>query len=351
MTARLVLCFDGTWNKPDEEHRPEEQVETNVRRFHEAALAAGPDGTHQIKWYSAGVGTRWDERLRGGAFGYGIDEIIRNGYEFLVTNHAEGDEIFVLGFSRGAYAARSLVGMLRKTGLVNDLDFVSAAYELYRDRDDTPNSPKATAFRDANARAVRVKFLGVWDTVGALGIPASAFDILKIPGLAVFDREKYQFHDTGLSGIVENAYHAVAIDEHREEFQPTLWTPPFRPNQTVEQRWFIGAHCDVGGGYRERELSDLGLAWMMDKAAGCGLALAPAHRPQPKADAAARGVLHNSFAEFLGAAGKILNVFKHPYFRPLMIGADDRQDMDESVGVRFTGDPQYRPKNRGFPLH
>jgi uncharacterized protein (DUF2235 family) len=89
MTARLVLCFDGTWNKPDEEHRPEEQVETNVRRFHEAALAAGPDDTHQIKWYSAGVGTRWDERLRGGAFGYGIDEIIRNGYEFLVTNHAK----------------------------------------------------------------------------------------------------------------------------------------------------------------------------------------------------------------------------------------------------------------------
>jgi uncharacterized protein (DUF2235 family) len=348
MKARLVLCFDGTWNKPDLERAPSEQVETNVRRFHEAALAEAPDGVRQIKWYSAGVGTRWDERLRGGAFGHGIDEIIRSGYEFLVTNHVEGDEIFVLGFSRGAYAARSLVGMLRKAGLVRELDSVRAAYELYRDRDATPDSPQAEAFRKANARLVGVKFLGVWDTVGALGIPATAFEILKIPGLAAFDREKYQFHDTGLSGIVENAYHAVAIDEHREEFQPTLWTPPFRAGQTVEQRWFVGAHCDVGGGYAERELSDLGLAWMMDKAAGCGLALSPAHRPQPKPDAAARGTLHDSFAEFLHGAAKI---FKDPFLRPLMLGADSRQVMDESVGARFTGDTKYRPQNQGFPLN
>lgn len=350
MTARLVLCFDGTWNKPDEEHRPEEQVETNVRRFHEAALSAGPDGTHQIKWYSAGVGTRWDERLRGGAFGYGIDEIIRNGYEFLVTNYAEGDEIFVLGFSRGAYAARSLVGMLRKTGLVRDLDVVPAAYALYRDRDDTPDSDRATDFRAANARAVRVKFLGVWDTVGALGIPASALEFLKIPGLATFEREKYQFHDTGLSGIVDHAYHAVAIDEHREEFQPTLWTPPFHAEQTVEQRWFVGAHCDVGGGYRERELSDLGLAWMMDKAAACGLALSPDHRPKLPPDAAAQGMLHDSFKDFLGTIGKLLSLVKHPFLRPLALGTENRQVLDESVNARFAGNPGYRPKNQGFPL-
>jgi uncharacterized protein (DUF2235 family) len=345
MKARLVLCFDGTWNKPDVERAPDEQVETNVRRFHEAALAEAPDGVRQVKWYSAGVGTRWDERLRGGAFGHGIDEIIRNGYEFLVTNHVEGDEIFVLGFSRGAYAARSLVGMLRKAALVRDLDFVPAAYELYRRRDAKPDSPDAIQFRAANARPVGVKFLGVWDTVGALGIPASAFDFL--PFLENHNKEKYQFHDTGLSGIVGDAYHAVAIDEHREEFQPTLWTPPFRAGQTVEQRWFVGAHCDVGGGYRERELSDLGLAWMMDKAAGCGLALSPARRPQPKPEAA-RGMLHDSFAEFLRGVGKI---FKNPYLRPLTLGAENRQVMDESVRARFAGDPQYRPKNAGFPLH
>jgi uncharacterized protein (DUF2235 family) len=348
MKARLVLCFDGTWNKPDEDRPPDEQVETNVRRFHEAALTeASADGVRQIRWYSAGVGTRWDEKLRGGAFGYGIDEIIRNGYEFLVTNYAEGDEIFVLGFSRGAYAARSLVGMLRKTGLVRDLDFVPAAYALYRDRDETPDSPDAKAFREARSRAVRVTFLGVWDTVGALGIPATAFQFL--PFLQDHNREKYQFHDTGLSGIVDNAYHAVAIDEHRKEFEPTLWTPPFRPNQTVEQRWFVGAHCDVGGGYRERELSDLGLAWMMDKAAACGLALSAAHRPQPRSDSA-RGALHDSFAEFFGTAGKILNLFKDPYFRPLTLGPDNRQEMDGSVRLRFDGDRAYRPENPGFPL-
>jgi uncharacterized protein (DUF2235 family) len=140
MAARLVLCFDGTWSKPDQNRGPDEQVETNVRRFYEAVPGQGPDGTRQIKWYSPGVGTRWDERLRGGAFGYGIDEIIRHGYEFLVSNYVEGDEIFEVGFSRGAYAARSLAGMLRKAGLVRDIDFVAAAYELYRKRDASPDS-------------------------------------------------------------------------------------------------------------------------------------------------------------------------------------------------------------------
>ncbi|HUL10005.1 MAG TPA: DUF2235 domain-containing protein [Candidatus Acidoferrum sp.] len=345
MTARLVLCFDGTWNKPDVSRAPDEQVETNVRRFHEAVLATAPGGVRQVKWYSPGVGTRWDERLRGGAFGYGIDEIIRSGYDFLATNYVEGDELFILGFSRGAYAARSLVGMLRKSGLVTDLDRVPEAYALYRDVDDTPDSDAAKSFRAANARTVGVKFLGVWDTVGALGIPASLLDRFRIPGLESFDRRKYQFHDTGLSGIVENAYHAVAIDEHREEFKPTLWTAPFHDHQTVEQRWFVGAHCDVGGGYAERELSDLGLAWMMEKAASCGLALAPARRPQPKPDWA-RGTLHDSFKEFLGGVGKLL---ENPYFRPLTLGDGDRQVMDDSVRLRFTGDPFYRPKNQGFP--
>lgn len=348
MKARLVLCFDGTWNKPDDRRAPGEQVESNVRRFHEAVQVEAPDGVRQIKWYSPGVGTRWDERFRGGAFGYGIDEIIRNGYEFLVTNYVAGDDIFVLGFSRGAYAARSLVGMLRKAGLAGDLDLVPAAYELYRSRDAKPDSTEAVAFRAASAREVGVKFLGVWDTVGALGIPGSAFKIFKIPtgAFEMLNKAKYEFHDTGLSRIVENAHHAVAIDEHREEFQPTLWTPPFHPGQTVEQRWFVGAHCDVGGGYPERELSDLGLTWMMDKAGGCGLALSPARRPKLKVESAI-GALHDSFADFLGGAARLL---KSPYFRPLALGADTRQVIDESVGARFSGDQGYRPRNPGFPL-
>jgi uncharacterized protein (DUF2235 family) len=337
MRARLVLCFDGTWNKPDEENRPDQQVETNVRRFYEAVRGQAPDGTRQIKWYGAGVGTRWDQRFRGGAFGYGIDEVIRSGYEFLVSNHVDDDEIFIVGFSRGAYAARSLVGMLRKAGLVHDIDDVGVAYELYRKRDASPDSPEAVAFRDARSRRVEVRFVGVWDTVGSLGIPGSIF--------GNFNRVEYGFHDTALSRIVKNAFHAVAIDEHRPDYEATLWSGPFPPGQTVEQRWFAGAHCDIGGGYVERELSDLALDWMIDKAAGCGLALSPAERPKLTA-ASALGRVHDSFEKFLFG---LYDFFKDPYYRPIKLGGHDNQVISPSARQRFDGDTTYRPKNPGFP--
>ena len=174
MTARLVLCFDGTWNKPDEGASAGGAGRDQRAPLPRGGDGRGADGTHQIKWYSAGVGTRWDEQLRGGAFGYGIDEIIRNGYEFLVTQpcrrrrdlRARLQPQRLCGPQPGRHAPQ-------RPGLVNDLDFVVCrlrALPRSRRHARLPQGDRVTRC-DANARAVRVKFLGVWDTVGALGIP------------------------------------------------------------------------------------------------------------------------------------------------------------------------------------
>jgi uncharacterized protein (DUF2235 family) len=260
---RLAVFFDGTWNKRDDEPWDGDD-NTNVVRLHDAVPARDARGVEQLKRYVAGVGTKWYERVGGGVAGLGLSENIREGYRFLVRNYRDGDEIFVFGFSRGAYSARSLVGMIRFAGLLKpDREkLVPAAYLLYRRRDDGPESRIARYFRRRHARDVRIKCLGVWDTVGALGIPGHVLDAV--------DREIYAFHDTELSGIVENAFHALAIDEHREDYAATLWDPVEKPDQAIEQAWFPGAHTDVGGGAGGL-LCDVPLVWMARKAKACGL--------------------------------------------------------------------------------
>ena len=324
MPKRIVICFDGTWNTPSESFaglkslhdrfasltgRPKAAVadalesveaaggvETNVCRFYRSVrrltAAQAPDGIAQVKWYDQGVGTEWYNRVRGGAFGIGLSRNIREGYRNLSQVWEEGDEVFILGFSRGAYTARSLVGMVRNCGLLPkaltagepDGPEIMEAYEIYRTRDGSANSERAITYRKRkNAPIIPIKFLGVWDTVGALGVPVQSFE--------EFNREQFQFHDTELSAIVENAYHAIAVDEHREPYAPSLWDPKEKPRQTIEQRWFVGAHADVGGGYESRHLSDIALAWMQQKAQACGLHLDPsgiaAVRPENAAGALA----------------------------------------------------------------
>lgn len=342
MAKRIVLCFDGTWNKPaDENLPPEDRVETNVRRFYESVAPSGDDGVPQTKWYNPGVGTEWWNRFAGGAFGSGLDLHIIEGYTALAEHYEPGDEVYVLGFSRGAYTARSLVGMVRNCGLVKP-GFggtrlrVGAAYGIYRTRDDGVDSAAARAFRRSFSREIGVKFLGVWDTVGALGIPGHVADALN--------KELYEFHDTELSGIVENAYQAVALDEHREDYDICLWTPKEKSQQTLEQRWFAGAHCDVGGGYPDRRLSDLALRWMQDKAAACGLGLS--ERVQPGAENF-RGRATDSYAEFL--AGTYRNL-KSRHFRRALCTDFGQECLDASVERRRQdADLNYRPNNEKLP--
>ena len=262
MSKRLVICSDGTWNTPDQ------VCPTNVTKLALAVADEGDAGNEQRVFYLRGVGTSGWERLRGGAFGVGLSRNVKEAYRFLVDNYEPGDELFLFGFSRGAFTARSTAGLVRKAGILKreNTSRIDQAYRLYRDRLTHPRDVEAQLFRRTYSLETRIKMIGVWDTVGALGIPLSGVRFVN-----AFNR-RWQFHDTDLSTTVDAAFHAVAIDEQRKSFAPTLWQQqPDATDQTLEQVWFVGAHCDVGGGYPQTGLSDLALLWMADRARSCGL--------------------------------------------------------------------------------
>ncbi|WP_019971646.1 DUF2235 domain-containing protein [Mycobacterium sp. 141] len=267
MPRRLVLCCDGTWNTPDQ------QAPTNVTKVALAVADHDARGTEQRVFYSLGVGTTRGERIIGGAFGYGLSHNVIEAYRFLVENYVPGDELFFFGFSRGAFTVRSAAGFVRNAGILRPqhADRIGEAYTLYRDRTSKthPRSTEATLFRRSFSYESRIRFIGVWDTVGALGIP--------VTGLAKLVNKRWRFHDTDLSSYVDAAFQALAIDEMRGPFRPTLWAhqPDPPENQRVEQVWFSGVHSDVGGGYPEHDLSDITLLWMVGCARDCGLAFYP----------------------------------------------------------------------------
>ncbi|WP_048708971.1 DUF2235 domain-containing protein [Microvirga massiliensis] len=261
---RLVVCFDGTWNSADSE-----EAETNVTRLARAIHATQHRGDPQLVLYLRGVGSTGiaAQKLIEGATGLGVDDNIRSGYMFLAQNYVPGDGIFLFGFSRGAFTARSLAGFIGCCGLLKrqKLGDLTRAWKYYREEvDRTPQGFCASCGSDTHMD-VEITFLGVWDTVGALGVPTAI--------LGAFTRDNYTFHDTSPSRIVKHGCHALAIDEHRDEFVPTLWTGQVPAVIRIEQVWFAGAHSDVGGGYADRELADIPLVWMAGKASENGLAI------------------------------------------------------------------------------
>lgn len=346
-TRRLVLLFDGTWNKPESN--------TNVERLRRLIAAQDADGNPQLVNYVAGVGVSAGlSHLLGGAFGYGLSGNVRDGYRWLCETWQPGDQLYLFGFSRGAYTARSLGGMLRKCGLLRrgadgkvTAAAIAGAYDFYRDSTIKPGDPAAVDWRARRSIEIGIHFIGVWDTVGALGIPDTA-------SWFPFARARYQFHDTELSKIVRYAYQALALDEHRADFAPAVWTrnpDTLKPGETltakkpeqveIEQRWFIGAHGDVGGGYahdgagrRPDPLPELPLAWLQRKAIAAGLGCS--ERVIPAADANT-GVPRNSYAEFMGG---LYRLFKPPFDRVLGTGVNEK--VDDSVWQRWLADPSYR---------
>lgn len=319
MPRNLALLFDGTWNN--------RRTRTNVIRMRESIRTVGRADSQQPCFYDEGVGTRWYNRLTGGAFGRGLSENIQQGYAWLSRWHRAGDRIFVFGFSRGAYTARSLAGLVRKCGLLNTVTAgtLRAAYELYRDKSVHPDHPRAVAFRQQHSRETRIRFIGVWDTVGALGVPLSA-----VP----FSRDYYQWHDTELSKIVDYACHALALDEQRKDFAPTVWTRAKPENVKVEQRWFAGSHSDVGGG-EGGALPNVALRWLQDMAEEAGLVLNAKLRLRPQDPL---GPIHDSFAGFVFG---LYRLFRKRH--PRRFGTGVNEVVDESVWRRWREDPAYRP--------
>ncbi|MGL5924209.1 DUF2235 domain-containing protein [Chroococcidiopsis sp.] len=351
---RLIVCCDGTWQNLSSPYP------TNVVKIAQAIAPIDSNGIPQLVFYDEGIGAGNQaeklfaraDRILGGAFGIGIDTNIQDAYRFLCLNYEIGDEIYLFGFSRGAYTVRSLAGLIRCTGgllLRQNIREAPYMYQIYRDRQLTlrekekfrqvPRIPprgeysseaeqvyqqqerlyqecrdkahqiyrdrsflsleEATENPDSekvrqdlqqkedkvrellnryqipllgdreSRREVKITLLGCWDTVGALGVPD------RIPVLSRLINRKYKFHDTYLSSIIQNALHAIAIDEIRRVFNVTPMQKSSRAgNQTLEQVWFPGTHgCTGGGSWNETGLSDAALSWMMDRITALGLKL------------------------------------------------------------------------------
>jgi uncharacterized protein (DUF2235 family) len=304
----IIVCCDGTWNTPNDLENGVPSP-TNVVKLYNALAPKDPDGAPQKSYYHPGVGSEgnWRDRILGGSTGKGLNRNIKNAYCWLAGTYQPGDKIWLFGFSRGAYTARSLGGMISRCGLL-DLstydddsrriwDAVDEVFEIYRMKPEQPPvSSDRLHFHNANlgepgAKKTPIRFIGVWDTVGSLGIP----DDLGILNLLDF-RGRHEFHDAGLSTIVATARHALAIDEMRQNFIPTLWTLEPGQQADLKQVWFAGAHGDVGGGYAHAGLSDIALKWMIDEAREEGLEFRPDLDTQINPHH--HGVLHNSVSGF-----------------------------------------------------
>lgn len=276
---RIVIFADGTWNSPDKGRA------TNVLQMARGIKPMAGD-VEQVVFYDWGVGTD-RKKIAGGITGAGIDKNILDCYRFIVHNYNQGDKLFFFGFSRGAYTVRSLAGFIRNCGLLKRkfADHIPAAYKLYRKRAKAtgPNASLAETFRKdfAVEDITPIEFVGVWDTVGALGIPVLFWGTLG-------ERE-FLFHDTEPSKIIEHARHAIAIDENRIDFEPTMWSD--KPDLDLKQVWFSGVHSDIGGGYKELGLSHITNQWISEEAVKFGLQFEPHFLGTLKPDPEAK--LHN----------------------------------------------------------
>ena len=294
----ILIALDGTWNQPGQRDQ-DRVVPSNVVKMVRAAAIDALGAEHnlhgaqaprsnagndrQLRYYDAGVGTSGRiDKLWGGVAGRGLFGNMRQAYSWLMRHYRDGDRLFLIGFSRGAFAARSLAGMLDLCGIPRQVSprtprytpptarqaeqITQHATRLYRMK---PGSARNIAIREFRARHYSndgtVHFIGVWDTVGALGLPTRG-------PFGWLTRRRHGFHNARLGTNIINAYHALAINEKRAPFQPTLWQCPLPQQiQNIEQVWFAGVHSNVGGGYVDAGLSDIALKWMLEKAEQHGL--------------------------------------------------------------------------------
>ncbi len=314
MSKKICFCADGTWDTP--------QKSTNVYLLYKALSTTAT----QVPYYDDGVGATGlpIQHLLGGAFGTGLFQKVKDGYSKIAQVYDQDDEIFIFGFSRGAYTARSIAGMIAICGLPTgnfNQELVDTAFHAYRN----PNE-RAALLPPLGLYNAQIKMVGVWDTVGSLGIPGAVF---QLPD------PLYGFLDTTLHPDVHNAYQALAIDEKRREFPATLWTSAPGPGQILSQVWFAGVHSDVGGSYPETDLSNITLSWMLTKAAALGVELDPAAvelYPSLPVDAKlAIGMIHESWNLGWG-------LWEH---RPIQPNAT----ISNSVAVRIAEVAGYRPPN------
>lgn len=353
------MCLDGTWNSASMGKPP-----TNIVRIRDAVVAGyGPDNVLQRVYYDEGVGSDDADPLDrwiGGIFGHGVGRNVRQAYKYLSRHYEAGDEIYLIGFSRGAHTARSVAGMIACCGLMRPDDCTSVgealAWGFYR----TPKKDRAAGdevvIRRKAITGVKIKCVGVFDTVGALGVPDDALNWIG--------RSRFSFHDTRLGTTIENAFHAVALDEHRQAFRATMWERPFNEAGdeflNVQQVWFAGAHSDIGGGYAEDDHPELGritLGWMTARLRQLGVAfdMARLRKRLSGLDAAAvEGEVHDSWSPMYRIADNYRRHFRPVAGKgvrgsergtPQLMYDPIRECIHRSVLDRCLARRNYRPKS------
>lgn len=245
-------------------------------------------GGQESLFYEAGVQWKGWRNTLDVLLGRGINRQIRRAYGYLASRYRPGDRIFFLGYSRGAYAVRSLAGAIDMIGLLKTEHATERNIRTaYRHYECSPGSQAAADFARAYCHdTIEIEMIGVWDTVKALG--------LRLPLLWPLTEERHAFHNHHLGPSIRNGFHAVALDENREVFDPVMWDCPDDWSGRVEQVWFRGAHGDVGGqigGYEAaRPLANISLIWLLDRAESCGLPLPQGWRARFYCDSAAPSV-------------------------------------------------------------
>lgn len=371
---KLIICCDGTWNRLDSDKV------TNVVCMAEAVASRSAEGATQIVYYDEGVGSgkavaeRMD-RMLGGAFGSGLMTKVEHAYRFLVFNYDPGDEIYIFGFSRGAFTARSLAGLIRNCGIVEQRQArrIGEAIALYRARgpDSHPDADASCrfrartspatylnerdfawrknadpTFREENCTRLRLRYLGVWDTVGALGVPAHILFSSRF-------NKRHQFHDHNLSSIIESARHAVALDEFRRSYEPALWENLDVLNKSAHedgwfgvpfrQNWFPGDHSSVGGGGDSEKLSSAAFSWIAEGAEEAGLVLDTGTMLLARSQMDHRGPLRSSRKAFFSAETLMSKRIRcGPKFVE-DVGDSAHRRWGEAAGA-LDGGAVYRPK-------
>lgn len=322
----LVFISDGTLSTL------EPGVETNAglllkllrevgrRPFQNFGYDPGVQGQGFARWFNA-------------ATGMGINLSICGGYAFLASRYRPGDRIFLFGYSRGAYAVRSLAGMIGTVGLLRQDKAternIRQAFRLYEANGTLRGSRVWAEFAGPRCHAeVPIEMLGVWDTVRALGLP--------YPVLSRLGQMATEFHDDALGPHIRHGYHALALDEDRTAFAPILWRRSPDWQGRLEQAWFPGAHGDVGGEVRgkpeARPLANIALNWMLRRSARCGLALPEDWEGRFAEDSAAPS---------LGSRSGIARLFL--LRRPRLTGGADGETLHLSIRERMAALPGYRP--------
>ncbi len=338
---RIIICADGTWNEPERRDKKTGRLQpTNVLKIARSLLPRAANGTEQVVYYHEGVGTGGPlDTVSGGAFGSGMELNVRALYRFIVNNYADGDELYFFGFSRGAFTVRTLSGFMDKVGLLHKRDeyYTPELYRLYESSEPYGSTKWEHAFRNVAERrpCPPIRFIGVFDTVGSLGAPGAIGQL--------FAKDKYKYHDIGLNNHIKNAYHALAIDERRKPFIPSLWEKPANWTGELKQVWFAGAHANAGGSYSPDGLANEALHWMVQ--------LAKRHEVQ--FDDAHLAHYVPCFNSFLGDEMSMFYRTFGEYVRPIGTQLKDGEAVHQAVLDRIAhAECNYHPANlpAGLPV-